>query len=344
MKFDYIIGNPPYHEDSQGDSTGSNPLYHFFYDEACKLSDVVELITPARFLFNAGKTPKVWNQKMLNNPHFKVILYEQNPDKIFRGVPLTGGVAISTVNQHEQYGSIVTFTPHMELGSIVNKINKKNEKSLRDIIYVHSKFNLDELYKYNSEYKGLIGSEGKDKRVRANALEKFDCFSVSKHNDSDIKVLGLINNKRDYRYINRSLLEEENWLDKYKVFVPESNGASGMLGEEAARIISKPVLGWPGEGVTQTFIVIGSLNTFDEANNLLKFILSKFTRVLIGSLKATQRNNSVVWQNVPLEDFSDHSDIDWSKSVKEIDQQLYKKYNLSDEEIKFIEKHVKEME
>ena len=76
MKFDYVIGNPPYQENTE--NTSDNPVYNVFMDAAYKVSDKVELITPARFLFNAGKTPKEWNLKMLNDEHFKVIKYEKN--------------------------------------------------------------------------------------------------------------------------------------------------------------------------------------------------------------------------------------------------------------------------
>lgn len=92
-----------------------------------------------------------------------------------------------------------------------------------------------------------------------------------------------------------------------------------------------------------TFIVIGAFDTQDEAQNLYKYILSKFARVLLGALKATQRNNSITWAHVPLQNFTSSSDIDWSKSIPEIDQQLYRKYGLDDAEIEFIESHVKEM-
>lgn len=70
---------------------------------------------------------------------------------------------------------------------------------------------------------------------------------------------------------------------------------------------------------------------------------TKFLRVLLGVLKITQDNNREVWRMIPLQDFTDKSDIDWSKSISEIDQQLYKKYGLDDDETEFIESHVKEM-
>lgn len=75
----------------------------------------------------------------------------------------------------------------------------------------------------------------------------------------------------------------------------------------------------------------------------MKYILSKFTRALLGVLKVTQGNKPETWSYVPLQDFSSNSDIDWSQSIPEIDQQLYRKYGLSEEEINFIETHVKEM-
>ena len=74
MRFNFVIGNPPYQDETIGDNKGfAPPIYHKFLDEAYKVSDAVEMIHPARFLFNAGSTPKTWNAKMLNDIHFKVL-------------------------------------------------------------------------------------------------------------------------------------------------------------------------------------------------------------------------------------------------------------------------------
>ena len=96
-------------------------------------------------------------------------------------------------------------------------------------------------------------------------------------------------------------------------------------------------------GHTDTFLSIGKLDNEEEANALLKYIKSKFARTMLGVKKATQHNPRSTWEYVPLQDFTTDSDIDWSKSIPEIDQQLYQKYDLSPEEISFIETHVKEM-
>ena len=129
----------------------------------------------------------------------------------------------------------------------------------------------------------------------------------------------------------------------WKVFLPKANGASGMLGEKPARLISKPVIGEPNDIATDTFLCVGTFEHQSEAQALLSYLHSKFARVLLGSLKVTQINAKETWRNVPLQDFSKLSDIDWTKSVDEIDLQLFRKYNLDKEEINFIENHVKEM-
>lgn len=131
----------------------------------------------------------------------------------------------------------------------------------------------------------------------------------------------------------------KNNISAYKIFIPESNG-NGVLGDE----ISSPVVAFPNESSTPTFISIGSFSTEQEAKNALKYIKSKFARMLLGMLKKTQHNPSAVWAYVPLQDFTDQSDIDWSGTVSEIDKQLYKKYSLSPDEIDFIEANVKSMD
>ncbi len=87
--FDYVIGNPPYQEDTK--DTSDKPVYNLFMDGAFEVSDKVEMITPARFLFNAGKTPKSWNRKMLSDEHFKVLHYEQNSSEVFPSTDIKGG-------------------------------------------------------------------------------------------------------------------------------------------------------------------------------------------------------------------------------------------------------------
>ena len=128
-------------------------------------------------------------------------------------------------------------------------------------------------------------------------------------------------------------------LEKFKVFVPKSNG-SGALGE----ILTTPLIGQPLIGHTESFISIGSFDTEEEASACYKYVCSKFARCLLGVLKVTQDNPPEKWKYVPMQDFTVDSDIDWSQSVSGIDRQLYRKYGLDQREIEFIESQVKEME
>lgn len=332
-----IIYNPPYQDNTLGENdTFAPPIYNAFMDAAHEVADKVELIHPARFLFNAGSTPKAWNQKMLNDEHFKVLYYEQDSSKVFSNTDIKGGVAVTYHDNTQKFGALETYTPYPELNSIMKKIISSDcFESIMEQVYIQIRFNLDELYKVYPDAKSGIGSDGKDKRLEKNIFSKVpQPFTEEKVNDDDISVIGIIKNKRVWRYIPKKYIdmEHEN-LTKYKVLLPTSNG-SGAIGE----VLSTPLVGY-----TRSFIGIGSYNSEFEANACFKYIKSKFARTALGILKITQDNNKDTWKYVPLQNFTPESDIDWSVSIAEIDKQLYKKYELTQEEIDFIESHVKEM-
>lgn len=341
MKFDYIIGNPPYQDETLGDNaTYAPPIYHLFLDEAYKIADHVELIHPARFLFDAGSTPKEWNRKMLSDEHLKVLYYEQDSSKVFSNTDIKGGVAITYRDDTENFGAIETFTAFSELESIMKKAAPHDEtESLMSVIYIQNKFNLNVLYSKYPEYETIISSNGKDKRFRNNIFEKVSLFSDEKVYEDDFHILGIVKNKRVWKYFPREFmdLEHEN-LFKWKVLLPRANG-SGAIGE----VLSTPLVGEPLVGYTQSFIGIGAFDTKEEAEAAMKYVKSKFARTMLGILKITQDNNRETWRLVPLQDFTVNSDIDWSQSVAGIDRQLYAKYGLDEQEIEFIETHVKEM-
>lgn len=128
-------------------------------------------------------------------------------------------------------------------------------------------------------------------------------------------------------------------LDKYKVFLPKASG-TGSFGE----VLAPAVFATPGMGYTETFFGLGLFNNPDEAQNLDKYLKAKFARTLLSITKKTQMITPSSFKYVPLQDFTSNSDINWNVSIKDIDKQLYKKYGLTQEEINFIETHVKEME
>lgn len=339
MKFDFVIGNPPYQEETVG--TSDTPVYDRFMDASFVVSKKALLITPARFLFNAGKTPSVWNKKMLNDEHFKVLDYYPVSDKVFSNTDIKGGVAVTYRDETQKLGPIGVFTTYPELNSIYKKVTSNMEQGgLTDLFYMQNKFKLNTLYADYPQYKNIIGSEGKERRLTAAILYQLDVFTEAQEKDEDVAIIGVINNKRVKRYIDRKYLDlEKTNLNKWKVLVPKSNG-SGVLGE----VLSTPLIAEPTMGYTQTFLGVGAFDNESEAQAAYKYIISKFARTMLGVLKITQDNPPEKWKYVPLQDFTNHSDIDWTKSVHEIDLQLYDKYGLSADERNFIETHVKAMD
>ena len=333
MKFDVVIGNPPYQEQTEG--TSDKPIYNYMMDGAEEVSDRVCLITPARFLFNAGKTPKEWNRKKLNDPHFKVLYYEQDSSKVFPNTDIKGGVAITYTDKEKEFGAIGTFIVFPELSNIFHKVvSYSGFAPIISIIYLQNKFDLEKLYADFPEYSRIIGSQGREKRLTTSIFTQLPLFSSDKKNEMDIRVIGLINNNRESKFMPKKYLDEHENLEKYKVILPKANG-TGAIGE----VLSTPLIGY-----TQSFISFGSFEEISEAENCMKYIKTKFSRALLGTLKITQDNNKETWANVPLQDFTVDSDIDWSQSIEDIDRQLYRKYGLSQEEIEFIESKVRAMD
>ncbi|MBD3879831.1 MAG: Eco57I restriction-modification methylase domain-containing protein [Quinella sp. 1Q5] len=342
MKFDFVIGNPPYQDDTIGDNkTFAPPVYNKFMDAAYKAGVKVELITPARFLFDAGATPKDFNRRMLNDPHLKVIDYAPKATKYFKGVDIKGGVAITLHDETRTFKPIGTFIPFEQLKTIHQKVvvDDKNFRPFNEIIYSRTIYRLTE--KVHKDFPGaknnLSNGHLYDMSTNIFNLLPYIFFDVKPDDGHEyIQILGLLKMRRAFKWIRRDYVNNPEPLTKFKVFVPAANG-SGALGE----VLSTPLVGSPLVGSTETFITVGAFDTRAEADSCIAYIRSKFCRVMLGLLKFTQHNTAETWAKVPMQDFNPAtSDIDWGGDV---DGQLYHKYKLTAAEIAFIETHVKEM-
>ena len=338
------LANPPYQDETLGENKGfAPPIYHKFLENAYQIADIVELIHPARFLFNAGSTPKQWNKQMLEDPHLKVLYFEQDASKVFSNTEIKGGVAVTYRDSHKNFGAIGTFTVYPELNSILQKVHQHPKfEHLSSIAVTSYAYHFTE--KMHMDYPEAVSqlSAGHANDLKSNVFERLPQIfldTLPEDGKKYIQILGRTGNERVYKYVNSSYINKVRNLHKYKVFIPKANGA-GVLGE----ILSPPVLAGPGIGSTETFLSIGAFETENEAIALLKYTKTKFARILLGVLKTTQDITPQKWDNVPLQNFTNTSDIDWSKSIPEIDQQLYAKYGLDKQEIGFIESHAKEME
>ena len=346
MKFDFIIGNPPYQEAYEGQSSGANSIYDKFMDGAFEISDHVELITPGRFLFNAGSTPKAWNQKMLSDPHFKVIHYESMASNFFPNVIITGGVVISYRDSTSNFGPIETFTAFEPLNQIMQKVKAEKQFSpLSEIAVTSFAYHFTEKMHIDHPEAAQLMSKGHAYDLKSNCFETLShIFAIEKKNENDACILGRDKTGRALRYIKREYINDVVNFDYFKVLLSKADGASGTIGNPIpARIVGTSAIGYPQMGSTESFLSIGKFETLEEAENLTKYIKTRFARVTLGILKVTQDITPTKWKYVPLQDFTSASDIDWSKSIPEIDRQLYAKYGLDAAEIEFIETHVKEM-
>ena len=327
MKFTAVVGNPPYQV-----TTGTNfatPVYHLFFEAAKSLDpEYISLIHPARFLFNAGATPKEWNKQMLNDSHLSVLLYEPNSQKIFSGVDIKGGVCITFWNRNNPSGGLGgVFVAHEDLGTILGKVKVGGFDTIvstaggSPTVRYEDKFGRKRSYFRTSAFFDLP-----------------DVFSKTRGTKHTIKIIGLEKgNKRSERYVSKDMVSDPN-LENWKVFLPESNG-SGAIGGG----VGTPLIGEPLTGCTESFLQIGSFGRESEVQSCMKYLKTKFCRTMLSTLKVTQHNPKNTWKNVPLQDFTGKSDINWSKSIAEIDKQLYAKYGLDKKEIEFIETHVKAM-
>lgn len=131
------------------------------------------------------------------------------------------------------------------------------------------------------------------------------------------------------------------WIDCWKVFTARANNIGTELNDDNFNTI----IAGPGTICTETYLVIGAdLGlTEQEAHNLSNYLKTKFARLLHATAKSSQDAARSTYKFIPMQDFTEHSDIDWSKSISEIDAQLYEKYGLNQDEVDFVESKVKEM-
>lgn len=343
MKFDIVVGNPPFQDENVGSNNQATPIYNYFYDLAETVASKYSLISPARFLANQGATPKAWNKKMLTDEHLNIEYFNAKSSEVFPNTVIKGGVVVIYRDENKKFGAIETFIPFEELRSIFDKVKLISPDNISDFVYSPDSYRFtDDLFIENPELKERT-DKSHSKAVSSSVFDRYsEVFFESKPNDGEdyIQIYGRQSGERMYKFIKRKYVASHPNLDKWKMFVPGANG-TGAIGE----VISTPVIGKPMIGHNQTFVSLGKFDTEFEAQALLNYVKSKFGRVMLGIMKTTHNNQSKnTWSKVPLQDFTESSEIDWAKSISEIDQQLYKKYGLNQKEISFIEEKVKMMD
>src|SRR5699024_814759 len=209
-----------------------------------------------------GSTPKIWNKKMLNDTHLKILYYNANSVEIFPNTDIKGGIAISYRNENKEYGSIGTFSPYEEVHDILLKVKGSSFESFSKLIHAPESYKFsNKLHVDYPEVKSIL-SKGHEYAVMTNIFTKLPFIFTEEKEESlkdKYKFYGRYKNKRVSRWINKEYIENHPNLNSYKVLLPKSNG-SGAMGER----LSDTIISKPGEGHTQTYISIGSFETSYE--------------------------------------------------------------------------------
>lgn len=347
MKFDAIVGNPPYNlNDGSGASTDSgNPIYNLFFKFSTMMSPhYVSMIMPAKWMVGGKTVLKQFRTDMQNEAKLSKIFDYEDSSYCFNQQHIDGGLLYLLWDCNKKDKNVVyNYKPSSENGFTVLRTldSDCSEIVIRDYrrIGLIKKAALGIRF---SDIVSLTQPYGIRKDIFNNPY-KYKEFRMSDTEFSNsVKIYGVKGVKGGARrmscYIELNAVKKnKEFVNKFKLFFTTSYSTDAIIPPAV-------IEGCPNEICSETFLNIGCFDTYKEMNNCRSYIESKFFRVLLYLRKGTMQVNKGVFSYIPLQDFTDKSDIDWSKSIPEIDKQLYRKYKLDDSEIAFIESMIKPME
>ncbi|TAD85323.1 MAG: restriction endonuclease [Bacteroidetes bacterium] len=321
MKFDVIVGNPPYQLSDAGHGRSASPIYHKFIEQAKKLNPrYLTMIVPARW-YAGGKGLDDFREEMLKDSRIRELYDFPDATDVFPGVQIKGGVCyfkwdrdnrgLCKVSSHKR-GNLLsvmerplldfgaeTFIRYNEAISIVTKVRKLKEKTIKEIVSVSKPFGL------RTNYLG-------QKKPFKDCVQLFQNGGIG--------------------YVSKDeLTANKEVVSKYKVFIPPLGSGSDSFPHP---ILGKPFLGLPNTACTETYIYIGIFDGEIEAKNLMSYISTKFFRFLVLLNKPAQHATKKVYHFVPMQVFNEP----WT------DTKLNKKYGLTQDEIAFIESMIRPMD
>ena len=341
VKFGAIVGNPPYQEiisKSKGNKSLGKQLFPNYIKLSMDITDVyATLITPSKW-FTAdaqdNSFPKLREYAKRNN-HFKKIKTMANGASVFEGTELG---SVNYFLFEKQYTGNTEFIHDKEENSAYRPLF---EEDIEQIISMNSMVSILNKVRNHEDFDTLMTiTKGRN----AFGITGKEATSKTSETYFDGSYLVMCSHERIRYTKEEEITKNKELANRYKVFMSKANGAAGILGEkDEVAILGKPYIGSNRSVCTDSLIPIGDFSTEQEAINLSKYLLTKFLRFMVGILKSSQNISQVVYKFVPMQSFTNESDIDWSKSINEIDEQLFDKYGLSIEEKEHIKSSIKDM-
>ena len=321
VKFDVVIGNPPYQEATGGGRGASGmALYHYFVDFGTDIADQCAMIIPARWM--SDKPNGISDDALIKMRTRTDIahLIDFGDEQVFDGVNVAGGLCILHIDKSVHNGRIDVA------GSIIRDAVYK-----RIVLKVMSDRNFVSMAQYITSDCFRSGD------YMNSGWDGFSILDTDKYNikyycsDKD-SIFG-------FGYVSADqIIKGHDVVGQYKVGIRSASPVN-------SQVISDGFVMEPNSCCSRTFVVLHGADVFsceNDCNNAIKYLKTRFARACIKSIKSTQNASAKAYKFVPMQDFTNSSDIDWSQPISSIDEQLFKKYKLSDDEVAYIRKTIKQ--
>lgn len=335
MKFDAVVGNPPYQEETGSTSRQATPVYNLFVEQAKKINPhYISMIMPSRW-FAGGMGLDKFRESMMNDTKICRLKDFVNAKDCFPQISISGGVCYFLRNSN--YDGACEFT------SIFNNKSTTISRYLNEFPFL-IRFNdavsiarlvMSNSTEFLSKYVSSISPFGISTKIRGKHFQN-STYNITLYSSQGVSYISLA-----------ELPKGHDMLKTYKVLLSQTSaehaGEPSKDGTYRILTSSMKVIN-PNEVCTHSYLVIGNFLNEKDANNLLLYLKTKYVRFLILLALSSIHISKSTFSFVPMQDFTSKSDIDWNKSIADIDKQLYTKYGFTDEEIEFVESMIKPME
>lgn len=332
-KFDVVIGNPPYQEEDGGGGAGksASPVYNKFVEAIKQMNpEVFSLVIPSRW-FNGGKGLDSFRQEMLNDERISKIVDFADSKECFPGVDIPGGVCYLVWKKDHSGPTNVVFK---DVGQpYLPRTRKLNEFPT----FIRNNLSVDIVHKVKNKSSKMMNEVVSSRKP----------FGLESNQRSDDSGEILLRSSKGLGSISRDKIKVGlELIDKWKVIVSKVTVEhAGVPNKDGTmKVLSIVQTLPPNSASTETYLIAGTFDNEISAKRLERYLKTKFVRFLISQMLASMNMSKASYSFVPIQNFSDLSDINWDLPIDEIDHQLFKKYDLTKSEIEFIESKIRRME